>query len=467
MNEKNHQQCLEKLTWATEQLKVEVPPTQLSKIAKLIVKTMTGPWRYFHSTKHIFEVGGSTDAIEVVAALFHDIVYVQIDGSVNFNLTYYLAPFIEEDRGELFIRKAKELPDDSRFEIVAAIFDFVPGQVLFPLSGQNEFLSAVVAAKVLESFLSPRLIAQIAACIEATIPFRSKSESGLSPSELLHQRLVSTNNQFNLRLTDEEIIQTLKRSVRVANRDVEGFANPSAAAFLANTWTLLPETNHNLQKSGSYTVRDYRLAIQKMAGFMNFLKPELVFRQFQREPDDKTYLGLVEQAKKNIEVGRLYLESKLVTNAILESLSLRLGQDVSLAIMMGELPNSGISIGRLGDSFPNLLKPYQPSTDIENEVLYLLEVGRSNGNSYDLKNSPLATFVVKYIGFEGIRQMKERSQDFFQGTISSEDFLASCNSDMTKIIINEVVKLLDNRKAALLHPWQKLPHHFATSSNIE
>jgi hypothetical protein len=204
-----------------------------------------------------------------------------------------------------------------------------------------------------------------------------------------------------------------------------------------------------------------------MAGFMNFLKPELVFRQFQGEPDDQTYQGMVEQARKNIEVARLYLESKLVTNGILEALSLRLGQDVSLAIMMGELPNSGISIGRLGDSFPDLLKPFQPTTDIETEVFYLLEVGRSNGNTYDLKNSPLATFVVKYIGFDGIRQMKERSQEFFKGTISSEDFLASCNTDMTKIIINEVIKLLDNRKAALRQPWQELPHHLATSSNTE
>ena len=467
MNEKNHQQCLEKLLWATEQLEVEVSPTQLSKIAKLIVKTMNGSWRYFHSTKHIFEVGGSTDAIEVLAALFHDIVYVQIDGSVNFNLTYYLASFIEEDRGELFIRKPSELPGDSSFEIVAAIFDFVPAQVLLPLAGQNEFLSAVVAAKVLESFLSSKIIIQIAACIEATIPFRSSSESDLSPSELLYQRLISTSNQFNLQLSDEDIIQTVKRAVRVANRDVGGFASPSAAVFLAGTWSLLPETNHNLQKSGSYTVRDYRLAIQKMAGFMNFLTPELVFRQFQGEPDDQIYQGLVEQAKKNIEVARLYLESKLVTNAILEALSLRLGQDVSLAIMMGELPSSGVSVGRLGDSFPNLLKPYQPTTELEIEVLHLLEVGRSNGNTYDLKNSPLTTFVVKYIGFDEIRQLKARSQDFFQGTISSEDFLASCNTDMTKIIINEVIKLLDNRKAALRNPWQQLPHHFATSSNIE
>lgn len=465
--DKNYQQCLEKLNWATEQLKVEVPPAHLSKIANIIVKTMTGPWRYFHSTDHIFAVGGSTDAIEVIAALFHDIVYVQIDGSINFNLTYYLAPFIEEDRGQLFIRSKRELPPDSTFEIVASIFAFAPGQVLSPFAGQNEFLSAVVAAKVLEPFVKPTLIVQIAACIEATIPFRPKSESGLSPCELLYHRLQSTNHQFNLDLTDEDMIHTIQQAVRVANRDVAGFGHPNSGVFLANTWSLLPETNHNLQKSGSYTVRDYRIALQKMLGFMHFLKPELVFRQFPGEPDDVTYQSLVEQARKNIEVGRLYLESKLMANAILEALSLRLGQDVSLAIMMGELPDSGISVGRLGDSFPTLFHPQQPTTVLEKEVLYLLEVGRSNGSTYDLKTSPLTTFVVKYIGFDGIRQMRKRSQAFFQGTISSEEFLSSCNADMVKIIANEVIELLDNRKAALSRPLQQLPSQFAKSSNIE
>ncbi|MGQ4646899.1 hypothetical protein [Lyngbya aestuarii] len=465
--EQNHQQCLEKLIWVVDQLQVEVPPNHIAKISTLIVKTMTGPWRYFHTTEHIFEVGGYRDAIEVLAALFHDIVYVQVDGSVNFNLTYYLAAFIEEDRGELFIREKSELPSDSLFEIVADVFNFVPSQALSPLGGQNEFLSAVVAAKVLEPFLSTNLIFQIVACIEATIPFRLKSESGLSPSEILYQRLKSINHQFNLELTETEISQTVKRSVRLANRDVGSFAHPSSAVFLANTWSLLPETNHNLLKSGSYTVRDYRVAMQKMSGLMNFLEPELIFRQFQGEPDDQTYHGLVEQARRNLQVARLYLESKLVANAILESLSLRLGRDISLAIMMGELPDSGFSLGRLGDSFPNILNPYKPNNEIQQEVLDLLELGRSNGANYDLKTSPLTAFVVKYIGFDSISKIQEQMQDFFQGNICSEDFLASCNVDLIRIITNEVTKLLENRKAALCHPWPNSHLNFAKSSNSD
>lgn len=446
----NHQQCLDKLIWVTERLKVEAPFKQLSKIAKLIVQTMDSPWRYFHSTAHMFEVGGDGDAIEVIAALFHDIVYVQVDKSINFNLTYYLAPFIEEERGKLFIREQSELPNDAIFEMVAMIFGFVPGQALSPFGGQNEFLSTLVAAKALESFLSPTLIVQVAACIEATIPFRSETELGFSPSELLHQRLKLTNHQFNLQLTDKDVIQAVKRSVRLANRDVGNFAEPSSAVFLTNTWSLLPEINHNLRKSGSYTVRDYREAMQKMLGFLKFLKPELVFHQFQGEPDDWTYQDLVERTRKNIEVAQLYLESKLVAIAMIEALSLRFGSDVSLSTMIGELPDSEFSVGRLKDSFPHLSNPYQPTLAVEREVLDLLEIGRWKNSNYDIRNSPLTTFVVKYIGFHEIRRLRERSQAFFQGTISSEDYLASCNAELTRIISNGIIKLLENRQAALM-----------------
>ncbi|MBE9117883.1 hypothetical protein IQ249_18455 [Lusitaniella coriacea LEGE 07157] len=447
--EQNYQQCLEKLSWATQQLKIEIPPTQLSKIATLIVQTMTGCWRYFHSTEHIFLVGGSTDAIEVLAALFHDIVYVQIDGSIHFNLTYYLAPFIEEDREQLFIRPAKELPDDSVFQIISALFSFTPEQKLSPFGGQNEFLSAVVAAKVLEPFFPLKALVEVAACIEATIPFRAPSESGLSTSERLYQRLQSINQQYPLDLSDADILKAVKRAVRVANRDVGSFAYRSSAVFLANTWSLLPETNHNLRKSGSYTIRDYRIALQKMSGFLNFLDPKVIFRQFRGEPDDATYLCLVEQATKNLKVARLYLESKLFTNAILESLSLRIGSDVSLSILMGELPASRISVGQLQDSFPTLLNPYTPKDELEKEVLSLLEIGREGNLDYDLKTSPLTTFIVRVSGFDEIRRTRELVQDFFKDTSLSETFLASCNSEIIATIINGIDKLLENRKIAL------------------
>jgi len=126
MNTDYNQQCLEKLIWAMQNLNIDTDYTELPKIAELIVQTMTGPWRYFHTPNHIFEVGGEDDPIEVLAALFHDVVYVQVDQSVNFNLTYYIAPFVRQVEVHLVIRDAQELPQDQIFEMVRQIFDFVP-----------------------------------------------------------------------------------------------------------------------------------------------------------------------------------------------------------------------------------------------------------------------------------------------------------------------------------------------------
>jgi hypothetical protein len=459
----SYQQCLEKLLWATKQLKVEVTTDQLAPIAKLIVHTMTGPWRYFHSVEHIFAVGGSHDGIEILAALFHDLVYVQVDGSVNFNLTYYLVPLIREERGQLYIREKTDYKDNAIFEMVVEVFGFVPGQQLSPLAGQNEFLSALVAAKVLEPFFNPCLIVQIITCIEATIPFRSKSPAGLSSNEVLYERLRLINNQFHLKLTEAEIILTIKRSIRLANRDVYSFAHPKSTVFLDNTWSLLPETNHNLQKSNSYTVRDYRIALQKMSEFLSLLKPELVFRQFQGEPDNQIYQELIERTQKNLKVANIYLNSKLFAIAIIEALSLRLGSDISLSIMMGELPTSQVFTGRLEDYLPKLINYAQPTTEIEKEVINLLEVGRNDHSAYDLKTSPLTLFMVRYLGFDNIVQFIQEQteygsitlvQAFFQELIASEDFLAKCNPQLIEIITNGVSQLLTSRQTAL---FCKLP----------
>jgi hypothetical protein len=448
--EREYKQCLEKLVWATQQLQVEVGLTKLDAIAKLIVQPMTGPWRYFHTPQHIFDVGGSKDAIEVLAALFHDLVYVQVDWSINFGTSYYIAPYIKEENEHLRIRRREELPTDALFEMTISVFGFAPEQVLNPFAGQNEFLSALVATKALEPLLKPQHLVQIAACIEATIPFRPVSEDGVSVSDRLYARLKYTNHQFNLELSDEQLRETVKRAVRVANRDVISFAYPNSAEFLSNTWNLLPETNHNLvDSSSSYRVREYRFAVQKMEGFMQILKPELIFRQFEGEPNEGAYQTLLARASRNLEIAKLYLGIKLVAVALLEALSLRIGLDIALSTMMGELPYQSSGAAHLEDFIPEVSSAYEPQTDIEREVMTLLEVGRSEDSHYDLKNSPLSTFMVKTLGFqESLRQLNP-AKAFFGGKLSSEEFIAACDPTLTEIVVNGVVKLLDSRKSAI------------------
>lgn len=448
--EADSKRCLDCLLGAIKELKGHVDATQLEQTAELIIQTMTGPWRYFHTPEHIFEVGGSVDAIEVLAALFHDLVYVQVDQGVSLNISCYLSPFVKQEvRGQLVIRELSQLPNDRMFEIVAAVFGFVPAQPLSPFSGQNEFLSAIVAAKALEFFLTPDIIAEIAACIEATIPFRPKLESGLTPSDLLYQRLIKANEQFNFGWTDAKTCEVVKRSVRLSNRDVENFAYPNSADFLDNTWNLLPETNHELLNRNSYTVHGFRRSLQKMEGFMNFLKPELVFQQFMGEPDDQTYLDLASRTRKNMEVAKLYLGIKLITIAILEALSYRLGRDIPLSTMMGELPSPGILTPALDHFLPDIAIACEPQTALEREVLELLNKGRNRDSAYDIKNSPVSTFIIKSIGFTSSGYLLKQSKEFFAGNISAAEFLSECDGDVVSKIAEGVVQLFESRASAL------------------
>ncbi|MEG4229726.1 hypothetical protein QUA35_26660 [Microcoleus sp. N9_B2] len=457
--------CLDCLVSSIEQLGGRVDIPKLEQIAELIIQTMRGPWRYFHTSEHIFEVGGSVDPIEVLAALFHDLVYVQVDHGVSFNISSALCPFVKEVRSQLVIRDETELPDDAMYQLVirdetelpddamyqlvASVFGFISGKTLSPFGGQNEFLSAVIAAKSLEPFLPASTIAEITACIEATIPFRPVSPSGLSAIELLHERLVSANRDFNLAWSHAEIVEIVKRAVRLANRDVENFASRNPSNFLDNTWNLMPETNHELSNVNSYTVAGYRRSLQKMEGFLNFLKPELVFQQFMQEPDDETYANLIARTRKNIEVAKLYLGVKLITIAILEALSYRLGRDIPLSTMMGELRAPGFKTSVLEDYLPNKQIAYPLETQLEKEVLNLLAIGRNQESPYDIKNSPVATFIIKSIGFSETENFLKKAQEFFAGHISSEEFLSYCAPDVIETISSGVMKLFDSRKKAL------------------
>lgn len=448
--EAQRERCLERLVWAIGKLECQVSVTEVEPISELIIQTMTGPWRYFHTPEHIFDVGGTQDPIEVLAALFHDLVYVQVDQGVSFNISSYITPFIKDVRGQLVVRDSAQLPKDRMFEIVMAVFGFVPGQTLSPFAGQNEFLSAVICAKSLERLISASPIAEIAACIEATIPFRPKLESGFSSMDMLYQRLINANNQFNLGWTETKIREAVKRAVRLANRDVENFAYSNSADFLDNTWNLLPETNHELLNANSYTVQGYRKSLQKMEGFMKFLKPEVVFQQFMGEPDDESYRALVEKTRRNLEVAKLYLGSKLTTIAILEALSYRMGKDIPISTMMGELPDIKLKSAAMLENFiPNVTEGYGTKNDLESEVLEVLSKGRNKDSPYDLKNSPLTTFIIKSIGFESGGYLLQRAKEFFKGNIEAEEFLKECNPLVIKTVTEAVGQLFQSRMIAL------------------
>jgi len=296
------------------------------------------------------------------------------------------------------------------------------------------------------------------ACIEATIPFRSKSETGQTAGERLRDRLLTTNEEFGFGWSEDDLHVIVRRAVRLANRDVENFAYISSAEFLDNTWNLMPETNHDLISANSYTVSGYRLSLQKMEGFMYFLKPEVVFQRYLDEPDLPTHKSAISRTQKNLEVARLYLGSKLLSIAVIEALSQRLGQDIPLATMMGELPGRGLSTAQLENFLPTVADPVMPTTPLEQEVLELLEKGRSKSSSYDVKNSPVATYMIKSLGFSESQRLLGYAKEYFKpkladksksSGLSGEEFLSHCDRTVVKGIVQAVLKVFERRIAAI------------------
>jgi hypothetical protein len=395
-------------------LGVTVEHETLQELAAILVDCMTGRYRSFHTPDHILQVAEGGDAIEVLAALFHDVVYIQVDSCIPAAVQTLLMPFCAAPSQSL--KPLAELLQDPDFDLVTTIFEIERQEEVLPQ--QNEFLSAIVAVKCLKPFLDSAHLAQVTACIEATIPFRVCVKEGIAPSDRLYHNLCRANEKFGLGLSPEALIEATKRSVRLANRDVKNFADVKASSFLDNTWKLLPETNPPLRNPQSYTPLQYRFALQKMVGFMDFLAPDLVFRQFQGEPSPTEYQEMLDRAEKNIEVARLYLKAKLVALAFVEALSHPQRQSIPLVDLVGccDLPLAGIKA------------PMEEISSDQHmmfeEVMTLLEVGRNQDTAFDIRHSPLAARLVKTYGFQVISDWFDDAQAFFADQLSPEEFLA-------------------------------------------
>lgn len=353
-------------------------PVDLERLAIDVHETMSAGGRSFHDVGHVFEVAEGGSPAEVLAALFHDTVYLQVDEGLPARLESTLADAYEVVDGSFRLRVGED-PWKAR---LAALFGFQEGQALTPYAGLNEFLSALFAARRLEGLVDAEAILRVATCIEATVPFRGGEEV----AEALFDRLVGLGL-----VSDPE--QAVCEAVRMANRDVANFAFADPARFLDNTWALLPESNAQLRVR-VYTVDQYQLAMGKMYGFFGFLKPEVVHRAFRGTPAPAELARLREATARNLRIGHEYLGAKLLAASLLQAIASLTGGDAPISLFMGDLPSVCATSPRIESLFPAPL----PGEDVDPVVLRLLQVGRATEGEFDLRNAPLAGFLYASCG---------------------------------------------------------------------
>ncbi len=117
--------------------------------------------------------------------------------------------------------------------------------------------------------------------------------------------------------------------------------------------------------------------------------------------------------------------------------------------MMGELRVPGFKTSVLEDYLPDKQIAYPLDSQLQREVLNLLEIGRNQESPYDIKNSPVSTFIIKSIGFAETEKFLDKAKEFFAGHLASEEFLSYCDPDVVETISTGVMKLFESRKTAL------------------
>jgi hypothetical protein len=440
------QQLVDVLVYAFEHLQVTVSLRELEEMAVTIHKIMTTHARSFHTLEHVFDLSDVSNPIRSLAALFHDLVYYQVDRSIPPDVHAEVSPYIRQDDSQVYLRGDLD-PADQVAALTLQVFGFEVGQNLSPYAGLNEFLSALFMGKRLAQILPRHTLLGVTVCIEATIPFRGPDGRGRSHFKVLEERLITINQNHQLSMTDHEIEEMVKEAVLFANDDVANFAVLDPGVFLDNTWKLLPETNAALRAGDIYSIHDYRVALQKMGGFLNSLNPEHVFHAFRGVPPEDEFQRMTDLARQNISTARDYLDVKLVAIAILEALSEITGGDAPLSLFMGDIPREGETVKRLEDFLPSVPAP---RPEDQTALYWLLEAGRASESVFDLKNSPTSLFLYQSLGLEEVQRVLTEAQGMFDGTLAPRDFLEQVDDSLVAAIAEASASMVVTRCEGLL-----------------
>ena len=409
------------LDGALRQLGLEPDDHATERIGVMVNRAMSAQQRSFHTPEHIFDLADPEDPHITLAALFHDLVYYQVDRGFSEEIADLLEPYIVMNGDSLALR-ATIADHDRAFHGCAAVFGFHPGDTLSPFGGLNELLRALAMDVLLEGTVDDVDLLIATACIEATIPFRPADAEGRRPPELLAHRLAATNEQFGLGLSEDQLDRAIIAAVSFANRDVRNFAEDDVARFLDNTWKLLPESNPTLRFRGLYTIDAYATALLKMHGFLRSLKPDTVFHQYKGAPSPEDHDRLLQLATRNLGTGRRYLGIKLMSAGILHALAQTTGGDAPVALFMGDL-NPQEEGSHLAAHLPKRPTNCGRADDETDDLYRLLAHGRASESRFDLQHSPLSLFVYRCLADDQLDAGVAAAGEMFAGKRTPQQFL--------------------------------------------
>ncbi len=421
-----------------------VPLDEIEMLATLVHHSMESGRRRYHNSAHVFDMCVGMNPLQTLAALFHDVVYVQLDQGFPAKATDLLEAVVSLHGGQYVLLPVAE--SDSGLRLCRDVFGFTEGTPLPLYGGLNEFLSALVAVRKLSPYLNPAELLAIVAAIEATVPFRGHDTAGQTVAAGLARRLRSTAETQGFSLAATQLDQMLEDAFVLANRDVAGFAVEDPARFLSATWMLIEESNAPLALIGVYSIQDYRQALLRMDVFLDSLDAERIFHGYGRVCPPEVRADLVRAARANLDFAVRYIDAKLGAIAVLEALALESGGDAPISMLLGDIQAAHCRPERVDDF---LSMPTVGAPDLDPVMRSLLEEGRPGDVRSDMSASPLTAFLYRYLGEAGMAGCAHRAKQMFAGEISPRTFLDSLPAAPVREILEACARISPTRRARL------------------
>jgi hypothetical protein len=408
----------------------------IEKMAIHVYKCMEGNYRNFHTTQHIFDINKNLSDYARIAAIYHDIVYLQVDRGLG-NNSVFLDKFITtNNNNEGLIVDSEE----RTFKDILKVFGYEKGQKININNGLNEFLSALVMAESLKFFLNIHQILHIASIIESTIPFRENN---------LHN-LKGRLNNINL-VKKQDIETILKDCVDMSNSDVNNFMQ-DASIFIDNTWKLIQESNKFSNKFEIYCIDDYMNVLINMETFLIKLNFRKVFHNMQNEGKvyPTNYVEMTTKCRKNIKTALHYIHCKIYSIVLLHVIdrcTIPINEDYissPISLFLGYSSNNDKEV---------IIDNYLPKISVNKNymcnkmILNLLAKGRKTSSS-DLNHSPLASFIYSSLGIITLERRYNEAINLLKDPKRDECliFLKNQPKEMTHSILVAIKEICLSRK---------------------
>jgi hypothetical protein len=244
-------------------------------------------------------------------------------------------------------------------------------------------------------------LAELLACMEATIPFRESDESGESPIEKLYHRLAQVNEEHALGFSEAELELSCQEAADLHNRYLGNFATTDSHKYLDHLWSLLPEQYASLRRQALYSLDDFYFAVLDMRKFTASVKEINMYSTFRGVPLEWEIQEFYTLFLRNHRLGLDYLKIRaLGLGTIVALATLTGGANVPKSLFFGDMePNGKSQMSCLADGLPEL---ESIAPDCNPQVYHILSKGRGGDTAFDHRNAPVAAFVYGTLGEAGL-----------------------------------------------------------------